>query len=42
MMGGLDWSALPVVCDLLGIADPESLVRHLVMIRDYDRQERVG
>lgn len=37
MMGGLDWSALPMVCDLIGINDPEPVVLQLVMIRDHNR-----
>lgn len=37
MMGGLDWPALPMVCDLLGIADPEPLVFQLIKIRDHHR-----
>ncbi|MCP5009050.1 MAG: hypothetical protein GY942_03625 [Aestuariibacter sp.] len=35
MMGGLDWQALPVVCDVLGVADPESLINQLVVMRDH-------
>ena len=37
MMGGLDWAALPMVCDLLGIHDLEPLVFQLLMIRDHNR-----
>ncbi len=36
-MGGLDWTALPLVCDLLGIRDPEPLVLQLITIRDHNR-----
>ncbi|NMQ28481.1 hypothetical protein E4Q23_12400 [Candidatus Accumulibacter phosphatis] len=24
LMGGIDWSALPIVIDLLGVSDPEA------------------
>lgn len=34
MMGGLDWAALPMVCDLLGIDDPEHLIHQLIILRD--------
>jgi hypothetical protein len=34
-MGGIDWSALPIVIDLLGVSDPEALIAQLVAIRDY-------
>ena len=33
-MGGMDWAALPVVIDLLGVSDPEMLIRNLLIIRD--------
>ncbi len=33
-MGGLDWAALPIVADLHGITDIETLVALLVAIRD--------
>lgn len=33
-MGGLDWAALPVICDLLGVSDPEMLIRQLLVIRE--------
>ena len=35
LMGGIDWSALPIVIDLLGVSDPEALIAQLVAIRDY-------
>lgn len=34
MMGGIDWAALPIVCDILGVSDPETLVAQLLAIRD--------
>lgn len=34
MMGGaLEWDALPTVCELLGVEDPELLIRQLVQLR---------
>ncbi len=37
-MGGIDWSALPIVVDLLGIADPDILIHQLVTIRDFQNE----
>lgn len=34
IMRGIDWAALPVVCELLGITDIETLVEQLIIIRD--------
>ncbi|WFP48509.1 hypothetical protein PL263_10330 [Methylomonas sp. EFPC3] len=39
IMGGLDWAGLPVVAELLGVQDIESLIYHLKLIRD---QNHVG
>lgn len=39
LMGGLDWAALPVVCELLGIADPEPLIYQLQALRNQQRQD---
>lgn len=36
-MGGLDWSALPVVAEMLGVHDVESLIVGLVAVRDWQR-----
>lgn len=33
MMGGIDWSALPVVAELIGIDDVELLVDGLMQIK---------
>jgi hypothetical protein len=33
LMGGLDWAALPIVVEMLGIVDVEMLVTQLVAIR---------
>ena len=37
-MGGLDWAALPVIAEMLGIDDIETLVLQLVAIRDAQRE----
>lgn len=37
-MGGIDWAALPVVAEMLGIDDIETLVLQLVAIRDAQRE----
>lgn len=39
MMKGIDWSALPLVMELLGIDDPEWFVNSLIVVRDHlDKQ----
>lgn len=37
-MGGLDWQALPIVADMLGIKDLEAFIACLAAIRDHDRE----
>ena len=37
LMGGLDWQALPIVVDMLGIGDPEVLIYQLVTLREHMR-----
>jgi hypothetical protein len=39
LMGGMDWEALPVVCAMIGVEDPEILIRQLVMIRDRQNED---
>lgn len=40
-MGGLiDWAALPVVAEMYGITDVDSLVRDLVTIREFNSTQR--
>ena len=38
IMGGIDWAALPVIAEMLGIDDIEALVLQLVAIRDAQRE----
>lgn len=38
-MGGLDWQALPIVVDMLGISDPENLIMQLVTVREHTREK---
>lgn len=38
-MGGIDWAALPVVAEMLGVADVDRLVRQLVTIREFHKRE---
>ena len=42
MMGGLDWTALPIVVDLLGVEDVETLVVQLTTLRDHPELLRDG
>lgn len=37
IMGGIDWQALPIVVDMLGISDPENLIYQLVTLREHQR-----
>jgi len=39
-MGGIDWAALPVVVEMLGVTDPELLITQLVAIRDHQNATR--
>lgn len=36
-MGGLDWSALPIVAEMLGVTDIETLTSDLIAIRQWVR-----
>lgn len=39
LMGGeIAWAALPVVCELLDVENPELLIRGLAQIRDHYRE----
>ena len=38
-MGGLEWHALPIVVDMLGINDPEMLIMQLVALREHMRNK---
>jgi hypothetical protein len=33
-MGGIDWAALPIIAELLGIEDIDGLIHNLVTLRD--------
>lgn len=37
MGGALDWAALPLVAELLGVEDVERLITELAAIRDFQR-----
>lgn len=41
-MGGLDWSALPVVAAMLEVDDVDALVRGLVQLREWQQQMSQG
>jgi len=34
IMRGIDWAALPIVAEMLGIIDIEELIFHLTLIRE--------
>lgn len=38
MMGGIEWEAMPVIVDVLGITDVDLLIKHLTTIRDFQRE----
>lgn len=37
-MGALDWSALPVMIEMLGVKDIESFITQLSAIRDFKQR----
>ena len=37
MGGEINWSALEIICELLGIVDVERLIVQLIAIRDRDK-----
>jgi hypothetical protein len=37
IMGGLNWSALPIVVELIGVDDVELLIEQLVIIRNKQK-----
>lgn len=40
IMGGtIDWAGLPIVCELLGVADPARLIHQLTVIRAHQHQQ---
>jgi len=39
IMGGLDWSALPIIVEMLGVREPDVLITQLVAIRDAQRTQ---
>jgi hypothetical protein len=38
-MGGIEWQALPIICDILGVCDVDNLVYQLIAIRDSMRKK---
>lgn len=42
MEGKIDWSALPVVVELLGIIDIEQLLSDLMVIRQFKAEKKNG
>jgi len=41
MLGGeLDWTALPILVELLAIQDADTLIRDLLVIRDEQAKKR--
>jgi len=32
--GAIDWAALPILCEIYGVEDPENLIVQLMVIRD--------
>lgn len=37
LLGGMDWSGIPVIAEMLGFDDIEMLVAQLVVIRDHQK-----
>ena len=42
LAGVIDFAALSVVVDLLGVGDPERLVAQMVVIREFQREKDAG
>ena len=40
MGGTMDWAALPVIAEILGVDDMESFIQRLVAIRDWQAENR--
>lgn len=40
IMGGIDWTGLSVVAEMLGIDDVDVLVAQLVAIREHQREKK--
>lgn len=38
----MEWSALPVLCEMFGYTDPAVLVTQLAAIRDWQAAERAA
>jgi len=38
-MAGIEWAALPVIVEILGVEDVELLVRQLAGIRDHQNKQ---
>lgn len=38
-MGGMDWQALPVVAEMVGVTEIEPFIVRLTAIRDWLRKE---
>lgn len=38
----IDWAALPVIVEMLGVTEPERLIVELVAIRDYQARQRAA
>lgn len=39
MGGQVDWAALPILVEMLGVSDPEAFVHRLAVIRDNMKPE---
>lgn len=39
MNGAIDWQALPIVSEVLGVSDQEQFIYELLAVRDYQRKQ---
>ena len=37
LCGGMEWEAIPIVADILGVRDVERLIYQMTIIRDHQR-----
>lgn len=42
MEGQIDWSALPIVAELIGVDDPAELIDDLMTMRNHFNREQHG
>lgn len=39
-MGGLEWAAVPVMAEMLGVVDVETFIAELAVIRTWNEEQK--